>query len=60
MPRNVSELLSTMLPKESVEHLNNARRELLLALRSWLDANIVELEGEMKKQKSKLKKVEVR
>ncbi len=55
------ELLSMFLPAETTQHLNNARRELLLALRSWLDVYIEHLEVEMKeKSKATLRKLEVK
>lgn len=58
---NFSDLVNILVPPKTAEHLNNARRELLLATRSWLDARIEELEKQMQeKSKSPLKKVEVK
>lgn len=55
------ELLSMFLPAETAQHLNNAHKELLLALRSWLDAYIEHLESEMKeKSRATLRKLEVK
>ena len=61
MPYSLSDLLNTLLPSETVEHLLVVRKEMLLALRSWLDANIQALEKEkQERSKSPLKKVEVK
>jgi hypothetical protein len=50
-----------LLPPETASHLSNAGLELLLAMRSWLDANIIALEKLRREtSKSPLKKVEVR
>ncbi len=50
-----------LLPPETASHLSNAGLELLLAMRSWLDANILALEKIRRETaKSTLKKVEVR
>ena len=61
IPLSRSDLLNTLLPSDTIEHLILARRELLLALRSLLDANIQALEKEkQERSKSPLKKVEVK
>lgn len=50
-----------LLPPETAGHLANAGLELLLAMRSWLDANILTLEKIRRETaKSPLKKVEVK
>ncbi len=61
IPPNLSELLEVLLPPETAGHLTNAGMELLLAMRSWLDANVLALEKIRRETaKSPLKKVEVK
>ncbi len=61
IPMNLSELLEVLLPPETASHLTNAGLELLLAMRSWLDANILALDKIRRETaKSPLKKVEVK
>ena len=61
VPPNVSELLEVLVPPETAGHLAAAGLELLLAMRSWLDANILALE-KMRHETAKnpLRKVEVK
>ena len=50
-----------LLPQETASHLSNAGLELLLAMRSWLDANILTLEKIRREtSRSSLRKVEVK
>jgi hypothetical protein len=50
-----------LLPPETASHLSTAGLELLLAMRSWLDANIIAMERMRREtSRSTLKKVEVK
>lgn len=60
-PPNLADILEMLLPQETASHLSNAGLELLLAMRSWLDANVMALEKLRREtSKSTLKKVEVK
>lgn len=50
--------LFSFIPEESKKHLKNARREVLLALRSALDKKIEELERAERAPEAKKIKVE--
>lgn len=50
-----TEELAELIPEETRKHLRNARKELLLALRTLIDKKIEKLE----KPKKEVKKVEI-
>lgn len=53
------ELFSLFIPEKTVDHILNARKEILLALRSIIDFKIEALEKREKKKASKGKKIKV-
>ncbi len=48
------------VPEETKIRIHRAEKEVLLAARSFIDAILVEVDKEMPKQKSELKKVEIK
>ncbi len=53
------DIFSLVLPKQTIDHLINARKEALLALRSMIDYKIEELDKREKKKSEKGKKIKV-
>ncbi len=53
------ELFSFFLPEKTLDHMLNAKKEVLLAFRSLIDARIETLEKMQKKQKEKKKKIKI-
>lgn len=53
------EVFSFFLPERTVHHFLNARKEMLLALRSLIDAKIEALEKKEKKKTTRGKKIAV-
>ncbi|HOI44688.1 MAG TPA: hypothetical protein PLX50_03645 [Candidatus Aminicenantes bacterium] len=65
-PRNIQitipmpeELLSLFIPADAQAHLRGAKKEMLLALRSMIDARIEALERQGKKRARTAKKIKV-
>jgi hypothetical protein len=52
------ELFSLIIPERAIHHLYSARKEMLLALRSLIDAKIEALEKKEEK-KTKKKKIKI-
>lgn len=53
------DLFSLILPEKTVDHLVNARKEVLFALRSMIDYKIEELDKREKKKSEKGKKIKI-
>ena len=53
------ELFSIFIPENTVDHLIKARKEMLLALRSVIDAKIETLDKREKKKTEKRKKIKI-
>ena len=53
------ELFSILIPENTVDHLIKARKEMLLALRSVIDAKIETLEKREKKKTEKREKIKI-
>jgi len=53
------ELFSFFLPRKTLDHMLNAKKEMLLAFRSMIDARIETLEKMQKKEKAKSKKIKI-
>ena len=53
------DLFSIFIPEETVGHLRNARKEMLLSLRSLIDARIASLEKSEKRKTSQKKKIKI-
>lgn len=53
------DLISIFLPNETHKHLQNARKEMLLAFRSLIDAKIDALEKAELKKPTKSKKIKI-
>jgi hypothetical protein len=53
------ELFSFFVPEKTLHHFFNARREMLLALRSLIDAKIEALEKKEEKKAVKKKKIKI-
>ena len=53
------DLFSLFVPKETVGHLINAKKEMLLGLRSIIDAKIKALEKMEEKKVTKKKKIAI-
>lgn len=53
------ELFSFFLPEKTLDHMLNAKKEMLLAFRSLIDARIETVEKMQKKQKTKSKKIKI-
>ncbi len=53
------DLFSLFIPEKTVGHLMNARKELLLSLRSLIDAKIEAMEKIEKKREMKKKKIKI-
>lgn len=53
------ELFSIFLPEKTVGHFINARKEMLFAFRSLIDAKIEALEKREKKKVEKKKKIKI-
>ncbi len=53
------ELFSFFLPEKTLDHMLNAKKEVLLAFRSLIDARIETLDKMQKKQKEKKKKINI-
>lgn len=53
------ELFSLFIPEKAVHHFHNARKEMLLALRSLIDAKIEALEKKEEKKTAKKKKIKI-
>jgi hypothetical protein len=53
------ELFSLFIPEETVDHFINARKEVLLGLRSMIDAKIEVLDKKRVKKTEKKKKIKV-
>jgi hypothetical protein len=54
------ELLSLVIPEKSISHLLKARKEILLAFRSLIDAKIEALEKKEQKKVTKKKKITIK
>ncbi|MFQ6071048.1 MAG: hypothetical protein ACE5LC_11075 [Candidatus Aminicenantales bacterium] len=55
----LEELFTLFLPEKTLRHFNNARKEMLLALRSLIDARIEAFERKEEKRTSRGKKIKV-
>ncbi len=53
------DLFSIFIPEKTVGHLMNARKEMLLSLRSLIDAKIEAMEKFEKKRETKKKKIKI-
>lgn len=53
------DLFSLFIPEKTVGHLMSARKELLLSLRSLIDAKIEAMEKIEKKREMKKKKIKI-
>ena len=53
------ELFSLFIPEKTLHHFFNARREMLLALRSLIDAKIEALEKREERKTTKKKKIKI-
>lgn len=53
------ELFSLFLPEKTVDHFLKARKEMLLAVRSLIDAKIEALEKKEEKKTEKRKKIKI-
>ena len=53
------ELFSLFIPEKTLHHFFNARKEMLLALRSLIDAKIEALERREKKTTTRKKKIKI-
>lgn len=53
------ELFSIFLPEKTIEHVLRARKEMLLALRSLIEAKIEALEKKESKKAEKRKKIAI-
>ena len=53
------ELFSLFVPQKTLHHFFNARKEMLLALRSLIDAKIEVLEKKEEKTTTKKKKIKI-
>jgi hypothetical protein len=53
------DLFSIFIPEKTVGHLMNARKEMLLSLRSLIDAKIEAMEKIEKKRETKRKKIKI-
>ncbi len=53
------DLFSLFIPEKTVGHLMNARKELLLSVRSLIDAKIEAMEKIEKKRETKKKKIKI-
>ena len=53
------ELFSLVLPEKTVDHFFKARKEILLAFRSLIDAKIEALEKREEKKVEKKKKIKI-
>ncbi|MFP4082959.1 MAG: hypothetical protein ACLFVG_09435 [Candidatus Aminicenantes bacterium] len=53
------ELFSMFLPQKTAGHLLNAKKEMLLAFRSLIDAKIEAMEKKEKKSPAKKRKIKV-
>lgn len=53
------DLFSILIPEKTVGHLMNARKEMLLSLRSLIDAKIEAMEKIEKKRETKRKKIKI-
>ena len=53
------DLFSIFIPEKTVNHLMNARKEMLLSLRSLIDAKIEAMERIEKKRETKRKKIKI-
>ena len=53
------DLFSIFIPEKTVGHLMNARKEMLLSLRSLIDAKIEAMEKIEKKRETKKKKITI-
>jgi len=54
------ELLSLVIPEKSISHLLKARKEILLAFRSLIDAKIEALDKKEQKKVTKKKKITIK
>jgi hypothetical protein len=53
------DLFSIFIPEKTVGHLMNARKEMLLSLRSLIDAKIEAMEKFEKKRETRKKKIKI-
>ncbi len=53
------DLFSIFIPEKTVGHLMNARKEMLLSLRSLIDAKIEAMEKIEKKRETRKKKIKI-
>jgi hypothetical protein len=53
------DIFSFFFPEKTVDHVLKARKEMLLALRSLIDAKIEALEKKGEKTKAKRKKIKI-
>jgi len=53
------DLFSIFIPEKTVGHLMNARKEMLLSIRSLIDAKIEAMEKIEKKRETKRKKIKI-
>jgi hypothetical protein len=53
------DLFSIFIPEKTVGHLMNARKEMLLSLRSLIDAKIEAMEKIDKKRETRKKKIKI-
>ncbi len=53
------ELFAFFMPKKTLDHVLNAKKEMLLAFRSLIDARIETIEKMQKKQPAKSKKIKI-
>ena len=53
------DLFSIFIPEKTVGHLMNARKEMLLSLRSLIDAKIEAMEKFERKRETKKKKIKI-
>ena len=53
------DIISLFIPEETIQHGLMAKRELLLALRSLIDAKIQAIEKKLEKKPQKKKKINI-
>lgn len=54
------DLLTIFIPDETVDHLKKARKEMLLSLRSLIDARIASLEKSERRKTPQKKKIKIK
>lgn len=53
------EIFSFFFPEETIDHILNAKKEVLLAFRSLIDAKIEALEKKVEKKDKKKEKIKI-